>query len=371
MSQVRVAAALIVLVLGASSGQAQPSTATLEAGFAALQRGDADAAARVFRGALVDHPRDPSVLYGAGYAAYLQGRDEEARDLLKRAIDIEPRLLQAAVLLGEIASRIGDLDLAIKTYEHVLALAPANTAVRARLESWRSEAKVHSRFEAYKDDRFTIMFDGPAQQQLAARATTTLGAAFWRISATLGTSPASPINVIFYTQQQFRDITGAPEWAAGGFDGQIRLPLAGAATNLADFDRVLIHELTHAMVHKIAARNVPAWLHEGLALHFEGHDAAGAGRRLARAQVMVPLRALEEGFSRLETKQAMVAYEESAVAADALLARISPQGLATLLADLDGGERIDQAVERFGFTLAAFEADLAKRLNIRTVTSRH
>ena len=108
MSQVRVAAALILLVFGASYGQAQPSTATLEAGFAALQRGDADAAARVFRGALVDHPRDPAVLYGAGYAAYLQGRDEEARDLLKRAIDIEPRLLQAAMLLGEIASRIGE-----------------------------------------------------------------------------------------------------------------------------------------------------------------------------------------------------------------------------------------------------------------------
>ena len=371
MFQVRVAAALILLFFAAAYGQAQPATATLEAGFAALQRGDADAAARVFRGALVDHPKDPSVLYGAGYAAYLQGRDEEARDLLKRAIDIEPRLLQAAMLLGEIASRIGDLDLAIKTYEHVLALAPANTAVRARLDSWRSEARVQNRFEAYKDDRFTIMFDGPAQQPLAARATTTLGAAFWRISATLGSTPASPITVIFYTQQQFRDITGAPEWAAGGFDGQIRLPLAGAATNLADFDRVLIHELTHAMVQKIAARNVPAWLHEGLALHFEGHDAAGAGRRLARARLMVPLRALEEGFSRLDVKQGAVAYDESAVAADALLARIGPQGLATLLADLDGGETVDRAVERFGFTLAAFEAELAKRLNIRAVTSRH
>jgi len=41
------------------------------------------------------------------------------------------------------------------------------------------------------------------------------------------------------------------------------------------------------------------------------------------------------------------------------------------LADLDGGEAVDRAVERFGFTLAAFEAELAKRLNIRTVTSRH
>ena len=123
MGCVRRLAAVAFVVLTAASAHAQPSDSTLENGFAALQRGDADAAARVFRGALADHPRDAALLYGAGYAAYLQGREEDARDLLKRAVDIEPRLLQAAVLLGEIASRTGDLDLAIKTYEHVLSLA--------------------------------------------------------------------------------------------------------------------------------------------------------------------------------------------------------------------------------------------------------
>jgi Tetratricopeptide repeat len=368
MASARTVAATVVLVvtIGAAAA-AQTTDPTLESGFAALQRGDADAAAAVFRSARARRPQDPVALYGAGYAEHLQGHDAAALDLLKQAVQIEPRLLQAAVLLGEIASRAGDLDLAIKTYERVLTHAPANTAVRARLESWRNEARVTGRFEAYKDDRFTIMFDGPAQQQLAAHASATLGAAFWRIAATLGSSPSSPINVIFYTQQQFHDVTGAPEWANGGFDGQIRMPLRGAATNLAEFDRVLTHELTHAMVDKIASRNVPAWLHEGLALHFEGHDAARAGRRLSAARIFVPLRALQGGFSSLNSLQAAVVYEESAVAADALLARIGPQGLGALLGDLDGGQPIDQAVERFGFTFAEFESQLTKRLNVRSV----
>jgi tetratricopeptide (TPR) repeat protein len=304
----RTAAAVIVLIVTAAAAVvAQPTDAAIENGFAALQRGDVDAAAAVFRGALARHPRDPVVLYGAGYAAHLQGHEDAALDLLKQAVQIEPRLQQAAVLLGEVASRTGDLDLAIKTYERVLAQTPANMAVRTQLESWRNEARVAGRFEAYKDDRFTIMFDGPAQQQLAAHATATLGAAFWRIAAALGSSPSSPIIVIFYTQKQFHDITGAPEWAGGGFDGQIRMPLRGASTNLAEFDRVLIHELTHAMVDKIASRNVPAWLHEGLALRSEGHDAARAGRRLAAARIFVPLRALQGGFTRLDALQAAVA----------------------------------------------------------------
>jgi len=370
MASTRNLAAVVVLaVTVATQAVAQTPNPTLEGGFAALQRGDADGAAAVFRSALAAQPRDAVALYGAGYAAHLQGHEDAALDLLKRAVQIEPRLQQAAVLLGEIASRSGELDLAIKTYEQVLAQSPSNMAVRERLESWRSEARVAGRFEAYKDDRFTIMFDGPAQQQLAARATATLGAAFWRIAATLGSSPSSPIIVTFYTQKQFHDITGAPEWAGGGFDGQIRMPLRGASTNLGEFDRILVHELTHAMIEKIASRNVPAWLHEGLAMRFEGHDAAVAGRRLAAARIYVPLRALRAGFSRLNAVEAVIAYAESAVAADALLTRIGPNGLAVLLGDLDAGQPIDQAVERFGFTFAAFEAELSKRLNARSVSA--
>ena len=107
----RVAVASLLAVRLASTAHAQ-SDPVAERGFAALQRGDADAAAAVFRTALADHPRDAMLLYGAGYAAHLQGRDEEAERLLQEAVRIEPRLAQAALLAGEIAYRRGDLDLA-------------------------------------------------------------------------------------------------------------------------------------------------------------------------------------------------------------------------------------------------------------------
>ena len=125
---------------------------------------------------------------------------------------------------------------------------------------------------------------------------------------------------------------------------------------------MLTHELTHAMVHSIAPRNVPAWLNEGLAMHFEPHDTAAARRLLADAHVFVPLNALQQGFSRLNAVQAAVAYEESAFAAGVLLDRIGPQGLAALLQDLNAGQTLEQAIERFGLTLAAFESDLSRRV---------
>jgi tetratricopeptide (TPR) repeat protein len=353
------AVAAVVAVHLVAVAHAQSADPVVERGFAALQRGDADAAAAVFRTALADRPRDAVLLYGAGYAAHLQGRDEDAARLLQEAMRIEPRLVQAALLAGEIAYRRGDLDLAITTYQRALTQLPSNLAIRERLEAWKAEAGIEERFEAYKDERFTVMFDGPAQQKLAAHATATMSAAFMRITTALGSAPSAPIRVVFYTAQQFHDVTGAPEWSGGGFDGQIRLALGGAAQDLAQFDRVLTHELTHAIVHGIAARNVPGWLHEGLAQRYESRAPRPAPAPMRR--VFIPLAALQRGFGRLSTAQAIVAYDESGFAAGVLIERIGAQGLGELLRDLDGGETIDQAILRFGFTLPAFEADLARR----------
>ncbi|HMJ82378.1 MAG TPA: tetratricopeptide repeat protein [Vicinamibacterales bacterium] len=365
----RAAIALVLITWFAASVSAQPaSSEALDKGFQALQSGDAASAASIFREALTRHPGDPQLLFGAGVAAGIQGQDKDAIAFLKQALQIEPQLLQAAVFLGELLYRQGDLELAIKTYERALPGAPPSVAVsmRGRLTAWREEASLPQNRDAIRDDRFTISFDGPVQQKLAARATSVLSAAFWRIGKALGAYPSAPINVILYSERQFHDITGAPEWSAGGFDGQIRLPVRGATQNLAEFDRVLTHELTHAMLKSIASRNLPAWLNEGLAMYFEGRDTAMSERRLAAARLFVPLAVLQTSFARLNSAQAVIAYEESAFATRALVDRIGPAGVGQLLQDLGTGQTMDQAIERFGITFAAFESDLERRVGAKS-----
>jgi tetratricopeptide (TPR) repeat protein len=359
--------ALLTVGVAATVSAQAATSGTAEQGFQALQTGDVDKAASIFRDALTRRPSDPMLLLGAGLAAHLQGQQPEAITLLNRALQIEPRLTQAAVILGELSYRQGDLDVAIKTYDRALPDAPPSVAdaIRQRLDAWRKEASLPQSHEAIKADRFTISFDGPVQHKLAARAAAVLEAAFWRIGKRLGAYPPAPINVVLYSGRQFHDVTGAPEWAGGGFDGQIRLPVRGAAENLGEFDRVLMHELTHAMLKTIATRNLPAWLNEGLAMYFEGRDGALSERRLAAARLFVPLAVLQASFSRLNAAQALVAYEESAFATRALLDRIGPSGLHQLLQDLSTGLTMEQAIERFGVTFAAFESDLERRVGAK------
>ena len=354
----------------AASVFAQSADAALNAGFEALEKGNGDAAAAAFRSVLSAEPDNPAGLYGAGVAAHLLGRETDAMAFLKRALQVEPRLAQASALLGDIAYHQGNLALAIKTYENAAALAPGEVFFRERLAAWRSEANVHNGLEAFKDDRFTILFNGPANRALAERATGVLRDSFWKIGQWLGDYPRNPINVVLYTDRQFRDITGAPEWAGAGFDGQIRMPVAGATQDLREFDRILIHELSHAMLASIATRNVPAWLNEGLAMFFEGNDAAASERRLAAARLFMPLAHLQNGYSHLSAAQADLAYEMSAFATSSLIARLGAGNLRFFLQDLDKGIPLDSAVQRYGFTMAQFEAELKESLKTPATRQR-
>ena len=37
--------------------------------------------------------------------------------------------------------------------------------------------------------------------------------------------PKRTITIVVYTQEQFRDVTRSPRWAAAAYDGRIRLPV--------------------------------------------------------------------------------------------------------------------------------------------------
>jgi len=348
-------AALSVLLLTVC---AAPLTAQ-GSGWAALRAGRNQEAAEAFAAAIAAEPRDPSLHLGAGLAAFLLGQTTTARHSLERALAMAPSLTQASLLLGDVLYRGSDIDGAIRVYESALQYAPADETLAARLETLRSEAARHGTFFTSHGTHFTVLFEGPADEALASRAIEILEAAYWRVGTALSIYPEQVVTVVLYTQEQFRDVTRSPQWAAAAYDGRIRVPVRGTAAGSRELERVLAHEFTHALVQIVARRTVPMWLHEGLAVMFEPGGDEWIDAQLSKSDARLPLVRLAGGFSALSTADARMAYAQSAAIVRTLFERGGAAAVGAVLQDIARGETFTDAFERHFFvTYDAFIASL-------------
>jgi tetratricopeptide (TPR) repeat protein len=336
--------AFCVSILLASSGVAQRDAG--RAGWDAIRAGRSAEAAKAFAEAIEVEPRDPTLHLGAGLAAHLLGQPAAARASLERALSIAPAFTPASLLLGEILYRSGDVEGAIRVYEDALARAPGNEQLTKRLGEWRKDAATHSGFFRSHGAHFTVLFEGPSDEALARSAVDLLEAAYWRVGTALYTFPDQVITVVLYTQEQFRDITRSPGWAAGMYDGRIRVPMRGALARPEELERVLTHEFTHALVRSISPRNVPTWLNEGLAVLFEPEGLEWARGELSKTPTRLSAARLAESFGSLTGDEARVAYAQSAIAAHGLIELAGAAGVVALLQDLAQGEPFPAAFER-------------------------
>jgi serine/threonine-protein kinase len=96
-------------------------------------------AARAFAGA---HGDDPEALFWAAACLKWSERPEEARDLLERAVHLDPKFAVAEFSMSEIALLVGDLDAMLSAADRCLAIRPNATMcifARAQVHSYRGQ----------------------------------------------------------------------------------------------------------------------------------------------------------------------------------------------------------------------------------------
>jgi tetratricopeptide (TPR) repeat protein len=327
-------------------------------GWNALAAGHADTAAKIFQQAIAIDPNNPELYLGAGTAAFIDRRDDVAQAALERAVQLDPALARARELLGLVQYRRGDLFGAIRTYESLDRSQAHNQQAVERLERWRRELDLHNRMDTIVGSAFTVSFEGERDADLAARVLESLERATSRISSVLS-YPLRPVPVVLYTGQQFHDITRSPSWAAGAYDGTIRIPIRGALSTPGELDRVIAHEFTHAVIHGLAPRGVPTWLNEGLAtvLEREGADAVpdDPGRSIPQPR----LGSLRASFGPMSPAEAKVAYATSARAVRWLIENAGSFAVVNLLRDVNDGVTFERAfMNRIQRSVASFESEL-------------
>ncbi|MFC2171646.1 peptidase MA family metallohydrolase, partial [Acidobacteriota bacterium] len=100
----------------------------------------------------------------------------------------------------------------------------------------------------------------------------------------------------------FWKATDAPSWVGGLYDQKIRVPVKGLKPGDQRHEKVLKHELVHALIHVKCGGACPRWLNEGLAQYYEGVSINERIRSLRRTSPTWR-QDLLRGFGQAETPE--------------------------------------------------------------------
>lgn len=236
----------------------------LEEAVAALRGGDVDRAALLFHRALQDSPERTDVRVGYALAEMARGRDPIALsvvlDGLVSAPD-DPGLLE---VLGDLRNREERVDDALRAWRDAARADPLPRLEEKILRAERElEAGRDYAFSATA--HFTVRHDGDLDRAFSGAIEDFLEEQWVDLTSAFRHAPSQPVTVILYPERAFRDVTQTTNEVAGLYDGKIRIPLGGLHRIDPALERVLRHELTHAIVHSKTRGRAPRWLQEGLA----------------------------------------------------------------------------------------------------------
>ena len=211
------------------------------------------------------------------------------------------------------------------------------------------EKKVMKYYGDTQKVNFRFQFSKEEHNDIKDKVHYILKDAYRIIGSRMNFYPDKPITVILYNEKGFFDVTRAPGWAGGLYDGKIRLPIQGGIDGQEEvLERVLHHEYVHALVHAITP-NCPRWLNEGLAVYFTEDEAElrGYGEKLGQA---IPLKFLEDRFPSAPTRAVLAAYLESYTAVAYLIDKYGLFRIKELLETLGRSESLDSAFQTVFYT---------------------
>ncbi|MHB8845280.1 MAG: peptidase MA family metallohydrolase [Nitrospirota bacterium] len=313
-----------------------------------LRQGDARGARDAFEESLRYIDNDPASYMGLALANYHLREDREAERALHRALELDPRLKMAYQVLGDMAHRKDDLASAAASWEKALEIDPSDSALRARLERIRKEHRTEKDFNQDSTSHFSIKYEGREKIEAGRIVLRILEDAYGEVGRALSFYPEREIAVILYSNRQFQDVTDAPGWSGGIFDGKIRIPIGGIESETPGLRRLLVHEYTHAVVRSITPRRMPTWLNEGLAQYFEGREVDPHQQEILKhlnnAGKVPPLAELEGSFLGLNGPQASSAYLLSLSAVRHMVDRYGLYRVKMVLDELSSGADPSRAI---------------------------
>jgi tetratricopeptide (TPR) repeat protein len=302
---------------------------------AAFESRDFDIASSYYMSVITSAPKMVAARIGYAASEAALGRDSMALSVVQDGLALDPDNARLREFLGDLRYREDRVEEALQEWKRSFDLAPAD---RLRDKILKGERELHASrdYDFAASAHFNLIYDGDIDLDLAAAVMDYLEEQYWKVTNAYRHGPPQPITVQLLPKRAFREVTQSPEWVGGLYDGKIRVPLGGLEVLTHRAKQVLVHELTHAVIHSKSRGNCPRWLHEGLAQRAESKRLTAKQQREISAELAAKDAADwdESGFS----------YPMALSLTRHLESRRGFEGLVSLLDLLAEGRELDEAL---------------------------
>lgn len=291
----------------------------------------------------------------------LGGKGETAKVKLLEALRDDERNDVACEMLGKIYFDQGDYRQAEAYLRQAVNLRPGDAELRKRLEQVQNESLLDNDLRARKRGKFRVEFSGPEEYDLAREVFDILDDARGEIGRLFDFYPAESLLVKVYSPEHAKALSMGPHWAAGFYDGKIRVRADDIRRGGDALRDLLYHEYAHAVLFFLTRHNIPTWLNEGLAQYAEPGQALTAQEErkvrhwLSKGQY-IPMGRLEGSFVGMNAEQAGQVYTESKLFVAFLVKGFGEYKLRRFLRKLGEGADVEKAAEEaYGYPMTELE----------------
>jgi tetratricopeptide (TPR) repeat protein len=289
---------------------------------------------------------------------YFQRREYKlARESLVESLQYKGDIPAVYQMLGEIAYQEQDLKKAKMYLEQAFALQP-DASLKEKLEQIEKELPVEENLDRYTAEHFIIRYNEEIKTYGGGfEIREYLRDAYESIGKDLGTFLRGKVVVILYDEEEYYRLSRGPTWAAGHFDGKIRLPAYRRKMTLQDLKATLWHELTHAFVQDLSKGRCPLWVHEGLAKYEENRVRPAKLtelKKVLRDQKFLSMTQLEQGLSEFSSASEVgLFYEQAFSVVRFMVARYRMYKVKKILEGLGSGNSWETALKEHLFLTPA------------------
>lgn len=289
-------------------------------------------------------------LLESGANAYKEKNYSLAEEQMKKALERDPSNKFAHELLGDIYYLTQNLPEAKVHWEKALS-AENMQRVNIKLAKLKKEMPVESKLKSAEEEHFIIRYDRTQKEYSSYQLKTILRESYKTIYQDMGAPLEEKTIVLLYDPEVFNKSVKTEHWSGALFDGKIRVPMKGGEEkNLEgsrEFKKLVQHELCHVFVFEIAGKNVPLWVHEGLA-QYEENKIIPVNTDLFRATLnsgkYYKISQLNLGSKLFkDDKSILLFYQESYIVMNYLIKQYGFYKVREMLKAIQKGDSFDSA----------------------------